>query len=377
VRPAGTSLFASGLLAVALLLATLATSRAAADNPIAGKHAEAQKVLAEIDRLDERLNRAAEAYDGATYRLAGIRAQIRENRRERRIAVSNLRIAQGRIAALVRELYVAGSPPSGMALILGGQTFGNVLDETEAEQMISSENSIVIGEVTTFRRVVDLQGRALRAAESRQAGVVAERAAAERELRAGLAQRQQLLESIRSEIARLQAEEAARQARLRQEAEERLAAQRAAQQRALSQSVVGITAETPSASGEPLTVVPPSAVGSQVVGIALHYLGVPYVWGGASPAGFDCSGLVAYAFAQLGISLPHYAAAQWNYGDYVAKDQLEPGDLVFFDALGHVGIYIGNDEFVQAPHTGDVVKITSLSDPWAEASYYGARRITG
>jgi cell wall-associated NlpC family hydrolase len=77
----------------------------------------------------------------------------------------------------------------------------------------------------------------------------------------------------------------------------------------------------------------------------------------------------------MGVALPHNAAAQWGYGSYVQKNQLEPGDLVFFDGLGHVGIYVGNNEFVHAPHTGDVVKISSLSDSWYASSYVGAKRI--
>jgi cell wall-associated NlpC family hydrolase len=82
-----------------------------------------------------------------------------------------------------------------------------------------------------------------------------------------------------------------------------------------------------------------------------------------------------YVYAQIGISLPHYAAAQYQFGTAVARDQLEPGDLVFFDGLNHVGIYIGAGEFVHSPHTGDVVRITSLSDPWYAARYVGARRL--
>jgi cell wall-associated NlpC family hydrolase len=107
--------------------------------------------------------------------------------------------------------------------------------------------------------------------------------------------------------------------------------------------------------------------------IALRYLGTPYVWGGAAPGGFDCSGLVMYVYAQLGISLPHFAAAQYGFGSPVAADQLQPGDLVFFDALDHVGIYIGGGQFVHAPHTGDVVKISSLAE--FGSAYVGARRI--
>jgi len=122
------------------------------------------------------------------------------------------------------------------------------------------------------------------------------------------------------------------------------------------------------------TVAPPSQYGG-VVGVAMQYLGTPYVWAGAAPGGFDCSGLVMWAYAQVGVSLPHSSYAQYGYGVPVSRDQLQPGDLVFFDGLGHVGIYIGGDQFVHAPHTGDVVKISSLDEAWYAATYVGARRI--
>jgi cell wall-associated NlpC family hydrolase len=112
--------------------------------------------------------------------------------------------------------------------------------------------------------------------------------------------------------------------------------------------------------------------------IAMQYLGIPYKWGGASPtAGFDCSGLVQYVFAQVGISLPHYTVAQWNYPGAVPvpKNQLQPGDLVFFNGLDHVGIYLGYGDFIDAPHTGASVQIDSLSEPWFKSRYDGARRI--
>jgi cell wall-associated NlpC family hydrolase len=126
------------------------------------------------------------------------------------------------------------------------------------------------------------------------------------------------------------------------------------------------------------TAAPPPTVSEghpQAAEVALGYLGVPYQWGGGTPAGFDCSGLVSYVFAQLGVELPHYAAAQYGYGAPVSRDQLQPGDLVFFDNLNHVGIYIGGDEFVDAPHTGTFVRIESLDDPWYANRYVGARRI--
>jgi cell wall-associated NlpC family hydrolase len=122
-----------------------------------------------------------------------------------------------------------------------------------------------------------------------------------------------------------------------------------------------------------------SSLGAQVAAIAERYLGVPYVWAGADPlVGFDCSGLTKFVYAQVGIRLTHYSGAQWNQGAPVPRDRLAPGDLVFFHPSSrgpqHVGIYLGNDEFVQAPHTGDVVKISSLGEPRYGLSYVGAVR---
>jgi hypothetical protein len=119
-----------------------------------------------------------------------------------------------------------------------------------------------------------------------------------------------------------------------------------------------------------------SDTGSKAVWLAERFLGVPYVWGGASPAGFDCSGLTMYVYAQLGIRLTHFTGAQYNEGMHVPPALLQPGDLVFFDGgqLGpaHEGIYIGNGMFIHAPHTGDVVRISSLAA--YRDRYYGAVR---
>jgi hypothetical protein len=109
-----------------------------------------------------------------------------------------------------------------------------------------------------------------------------------------------------------------------------------------------------------------SGVGAHAVQIAMKYLGIPYLWGGASPeSGFDCSGLVMYVYAQLGIGLTHYTGTQFHEGTPVPPAFIAPGDLIFFDPSfsgpGHVGMYIGGGLFIHAPHTGDVVKITPLS----------------
>jgi peptidoglycan DL-endopeptidase CwlO len=359
------------------MLAAFAAGVARAEPPaISAKRAEAQRVLGEIHSLDVQMEKAIEAYNGATEQLAAIERESNLNAQHLVIAKHNLFVSQRRLGARLRALYTQGQEDSTLAILLGSHSIGDFLNRVETVNSFSSQDAQVVSEVKQFKHDVVVRAAQLKAAHARQEKIVAERAAAKQQVEDGLAQRRQLLDSIKGEIARLQREEAERQARLAAEARARLAAQQAAQERAVqaarAQDVVGVSAVSPDGA---VTVAPPSQYGG-VVGIAMQYLGVPYVWGGVSPGGFDCSGFVMFVYAQAGVSLPHHAADQYNYGVPVSRDQLEPGDLVFFDGLGHVGIYIGNGQFIHAPHSGDVVKISSLDDSWYAATFVGARRIT-
>lgn len=108
--------------------------------------------------------------------------------------------------------------------------------------------------------------------------------------------------------------------------------------------------------------------------LATRFLGAPYVWAGASPSGFDCSGLVMYAFGRVGVALPHNAAQQFRLGVPVARERLVPGDVVFFNQLRHNGIYLGDGRFVHATKPGGV-KIARLDDAWFRTRWVGARRL--
>lgn len=108
--------------------------------------------------------------------------------------------------------------------------------------------------------------------------------------------------------------------------------------------------------------------------LATRYLGAPYVWAGGSPSGFDCSGLVMYAFGQVGVAIPHNAAQQFRLGTPVDRGRLIPGDVVFFHQLRHNGIYLGDGRFVHSAKPGGV-KIARLDDDWFRTRWVGARRL--
>jgi cell wall-associated NlpC family hydrolase len=145
----------------------------------------------------------------------------------------------------------------------------------------------------------------------------------------------------------------------------------------------GVAAPVAAPSGMTLTAAvssAPTATAQHAIQVASQFLGTPYHFGGASPqTGFDCSGIAQYAYGQSGVTLPRVAADQFQVGQPVDRSQLQPGDLVFFrDSTGyihHEGIYLGNDQFLHAPHTGDVVKISSLDDSYYAGQFAGGRRM--
>jgi cell wall-associated NlpC family hydrolase len=368
-------------LLLVLVAAGLGVVPALADpGEIQDKKAEAQQVLAQIDELDISLEQAVEAYNESTSQLEGIEQRQAVNRNELKVAKANLLRERTALARRLLSLYTAETDTSAISVLFGASSLDDLVNRIDTVNRVADQDARVVREVRHYRAAVARQKRELASAHSRQATIVQQRADAQASIESQLSERRQLVASIRSEISRLQAEERARQIELERQARERLlAAELAAHQRQTapsdtaapfqSEDSVGVVASTPDTA-----VIPSSGHGGDVVSIAMQYLGVPYVWGGESPGGFDCSGLVVFAYAQIGISLPHYTGALWNVGTPVSADQLEPGDLVFFYGLGHVGIYIGGGQFVHAPHTGDVVKISTLDGSYS-SSFDGARRI--
>ena len=323
-------------------------------------------MLAQINAMDAQLEKAVEAWNGANVRLGQIKHDLEVNRSRLETAKRNLASARARVSERLVALYTTNSPDA-LSILLGASSLGDLIDRLDSANRIAEEDARIAAEVTRYRNEVQSRQQALVKAESDQEKVVAERASQRASIQSQLAERQALYSSIKDQITQLEAAERERQARLAAQAKAAAKNHQPAPEPAPSSGSSG-GSPTPSAPA------PPPSSHSSVVSIALQYLGVPYVWGGASPSGFDCSGLTMYAYAKVGVYLPHNAAMQYGMGTPVSRSQLAPGDLVFFNGLSHVGMYIGGGRFVHAPHTGDVVKISSLSEYWYSATYVGARR---
>ena len=348
---------------------------AAADPTVSEKQAEAQSVLDQIREIDSELSHAIESFNLANVRLAKVDAELKANQRHLVLARSSLKGAQAHLSERLVSLYVNGGEESAMEVLLGAQSLDDLLNRLDAVERVSAQDARVLKEVKAFKVEVQKRKARLKRARIVQAREVAARAERRSAIEAQLRERESMLASIKDQIAELQAAEARRQEQLQAQARERVAAlsqQRQAQ--GLDTTSAAATSAAAPATTEVIGPAPAARYGG-VVGIAMQYLGVPYVWGGASPSGFDCSGLIMYAYGQIGVSLPHHAASQYGMGSPVSRDQLAPGDLVFFNGLGHAGIYIGGGQFIHAPHSGDVVKISNLSDSWYASTWVGARRI--
>ncbi len=284
--------------------------------------------------MNHELEATIEAWHYANIQLDEIDADLATNAKHLVAARKSLDVAQRRIQERLRDLYINGEGDSTLEVILGSQSLDDIIARLDAIERVSSQDTRILQTVKQYRREVETRRANLQEAREDQARIVSERADQKQYIESQVAEQNQLLASVKDEIAQIRAEEQRRQAAL------------AAQARAAAQAAELAAQATSQESYDEAAVVPtydanaPAARYGHVVGIALQYLGIPYVWGGSSPStGFDCSGFTSYVYAQVGVYLPHHAASQYSMGTPVAYEQLAPGDLVFFSGLGHVGLY--------------------------------------
>ncbi len=357
---------------VVTIVCALGVAIPASATPLDTKRAQAARIADEVAALDHEYDDLQERFRGAQIRFDDLNGRVANLNTDLERTQRNLTVAENRLVERVITIYQSGASNSRLVNLATAGSVSAFIDRMETIERVSGQDAKILGDIKRLRARMEHKRAQLKVARAEQKSIVAERKAAAAEMGKKLSKRKAVLNSVNAEVRTMVAKEQARRqaAEAAAAAASRVAAEHAA-------------ATTPAAGPDPATALnpgppppPPGSGASGAVGAAASQVGVKYTWGGASPStGFDCSGLVMWAYAQVGISLPHSSYALYGAGPHVSRDQLAPGDLVFFNGLGHVGIYAGGGSFIHAPHTGSFVKYDSLSG-YYDSNYVGAVRIS-
>ena len=312
---------------------------------ITDKQAEARNIQAQIDALNTKVEIAAEAYNAAGVRLDAINVDVAKNSAHLRVLERRLGKLDTRLDTRATNMYKDG-PLAFLEVLVGSQSFDQFSSNWDILTAMSQDDASMLKDVRAVRAQAKATRAVLRSKQAQARAQVRIRRAQRIAISKQLAHRKVVLASVKKDIQRLIAEEAARQAAIA------AAAARAEAARLASGGGGG--------GGDINYPAPTIPAHGNVVDYALSRRGCPYVWGGSGPGVFDCSGLTSWAYSQIGISIPHSSRDQINCGQRVSKADLKPGDLVFFGSpIHHVGMYIGGGMMVEAPYTGASVRTRS------------------
>ena len=311
-----------------------------------------RQVREQVRRLDHRAERLTEQYNAAREEIKRLGREIREARK--RLHEAEVKLAEHEFA--LGELMVIsykGLNADAMDIVLGADSLSEVTGGLDLKERYDRAVGDAVMGIRDARDEIVRQTYALKAAryEAKEQKQILEEK--RRQIKKELRKRRILVAQLGSQVRAGEAADRIGQAKLAVEAAAWIIAERRANRH------------------------DPEAVLRATIALeGLEQIGVPYKWGGASPeSGFDCSGLITWLWAQHGYAVPHFAASQYRMGPILdPSEELEVGDLVFFHDLGHVGMYIGNDYVLHAPHTGDFVRIAPFSGDWFQQTYVGATR---
>lgn len=375
VPPIARRISAVAVLTIIILLLGLTAIAVAQPAAISKAKNEADQLRGQVESLDNQLEQAREDAAYAQWQLEQTKAAIADREAKLTKAQEDLAVASDRFSERVDGIYRQGNVSFWEALF-SADSVTDLFNRLDHLNRIGEQDGDLLQQITSYQTSVQAQKEELDQQKAKQKQLVADMEQAEARAADKLAERKQLLAGKEQEIARLEREEAERQERLA--AERRAAAERAAQQAAAASqsssggSSGGSGSSSASEASQPSRAVPRSIKGGSAVDYAMSMIGVPYRWGGSSPSGFDCSGLMMWAYAQVGVSLPHSSRAQFGVGTPVSRSQLQPGDLVFFGSpIHHVGMYVGGGNMVHSPYTGSTVRVRGID----RSDYAGARRI--
>ena len=309
------------------------------------RQAAMNDLTAQLDALDREAEIAAESYDQARQSLADTQAQLSVTKADLGAAQDALDQQTTLLATRIDAMYRDGGTTNAEVL-LSSRSITDFLSRVQSIVTISEADAGLATQLSSQRDSIEARQMDLEKADMAARALEFSLKARKLEIGYRISDRQKMLQSAQADLA----------GALDTEAKRRMAQEMGLWHSILSGAKdIGVSVE----QGSP-------------VETALSYHGIPYVWGGASPSGFDCSGLTMYVMKQHGVTLPHHAASQYLMGAKVDPGALQPADLVFFGSpVHHVGMYIGGGYFVEAPHTGDYVKVSKLA---GRSDFVGARR---
>lgn len=312
---------------------------------LARRQARLDEFVAQLDELDRELALAAEAYNAAVEELSRTREKVAETEVDLGEANRAYEFQSELLNDRANSIYKQGGFAA-IELLLDSKSVGDFVARVKFLNTIGLADADVAASLRAQKELVEQRAAELADAEKRAEALEFEMRARQIEVMLRIQERQEMLAGAQADLLELLDQQAAN---------------RQAEEAELLRAILA------GANDAGITVTPGSPVET-----ALAYHGVPYLWGGASPSGFDCSGLIMYVFAQHGVNLPHYSGSQFLLGEKIPPAALQPGDVVFFGSpIHHVGMYVGGGYFIHAPRTGDFVKLSPLAD---RSDYAGARR---
>jgi len=359
------------LTAVAVALTALTGGLVVGSTPASARNIKAEIASAhqQLAALNRQAEAASERYNAATIELSSAQTAAKRASQALANAKATTNALEAKVAAFAVAAY-RGESSSSLVSLIEDNNAGTFVSRLSSLQAVSASQAATLAQVRAARRVQEQAQTIATAALAKQKSATAAMLANRNQALSAATKEKQILSNLQAREAAIIKAAKARAARIAAEQEQaRLRAEAAAAARAASVIANPTPPPPPHISG--------SGGAATAVAWAFREIGKPYVWAAAGPNSFDCSGLTQYVWGKAGVYLGHYTGDQWNQGAHVTRDQIQPGDLVFFayntsqpSTIHHVGIYVGGGMMIDAPYTGANVR----KEPAFRSDYIGAVR---